>query len=388
MSVELTLACSVLLAGFALLTCFPAPVWVNWRFALLAGEYGHLFAWAALGLAAVAWNQRDEQTAVAHLAMVLSGAAFTLLAKPCVQAWRIAQVLPHTLHRQFGEHAPTAAPFSFCRLLAPGPRRVQAEPLDLPGGVRGEFYRPARQPDGGVPCLILIHGGGWDSGDCRQLPQLNHWLAGLGYAVAAISYRLAPVHPWPAQREDVLAAIAALKAAAPSLGIDPSRFVLIGRSAGGQIATAVGYAAGDPAIRGVAALYAPHDMRFVWSIARPDGALDSVKLMTQYLGGSPAGGREAGYNSASAQMLVRSGLTPPTLLIHGVLDTLVWQRHSDRLAARLAEAGIPHVNLALPWAVHAFEYSLTGPSGQLTRFALEWFLARTVGGKPAPTGKA
>jgi acetyl esterase/lipase len=67
--------------------------------------------------------------------------------------------------------------------------------------------------------------------------------------------------------------------------------------------------------------------------------------------------------------------TPPTLLVHGRLDTLVWYRQSERLAARLAAAGVPHYFLSLPWATHAVEYNLNGPSGQLTAYALAWFLA-------------
>jgi len=80
---------------------------------------------------------------------------------------------------------------------------------------------------------------------------------------------------------DVMAAIAWLKAHARDLEIDSARLVLLGRSAGGQLATAVGYGANDPAIRGVIALYAPHDMPFAWSVSREDDALNSIKLFRQ-----------------------------------------------------------------------------------------------------------
>jgi len=61
-------------------------------------------------------------------------------------------------------------------------------------------------------------------------------------------------------------------------------------------------------------------------------------------------------------------------LLHGSIDTLVWRRHSERLAARLSEAERPHVLVELPWATHAFEFNLAGPGGQLTTFAVRWFL--------------
>jgi len=173
-----------------------------------------------------------------------------------------------------------------------------------------------------------------------------------------------------------------LKSHAEELGIDPHRLVLFGRSAGGQIASAVGYTAHDPDVCGVISLYAPQDMPFVWSISREDDALNSLNLMRQYLGGAPDDSRAERYRTASAQLNIDES-TPPTLLIHGTLDTLVWRRHSERLAAALAAAGRPHVFVELPWAAHAFEYNLGGPSGQLTRYAVEWFLAAVTANSEA-----
>jgi acetyl esterase/lipase len=194
--------------------------------------------------------------------------------------------------------------------------------------------------------------------------------------VAALSYRLAPAQQWPAQRADVLEALAYLKNHAGELGVDPGRFVLLGRSAGGQIAQTVGYTAGDPAIRGVIALYAPSDLIFGYVNTHEDDMLKSPTLMRQFLGGTPDSAR-ANYESASALFHV-SRASPPTLLLHGTLDAVVWYRHSVRLDARLAEAGVPHAYVAMPWATHAFEFNLHGPGGQLTTYAVEWFLARVT----------
>jgi acetyl esterase/lipase len=63
------------------------------------------------------------------------------------------------------------------------------------------------------------------------------------------------------------------------------------------------------------------------------------------------------------------------LLVHGTIDTLVWHKQSERLASRLQEAGVPHVLVSLPWATHALEFNPGGPSGQLTLFAVKWYLA-------------
>jgi acetyl esterase/lipase len=293
-----------------------------------------------------------------------------------MQAWRIAQVLPDQLKAHGGGGAsPTRRIFSFPDLFfGRDPAVVSVRTLDVGGGLLLDFYPPMRPAGdaGPVPCVVAIHGGGWDSGDRTQLPKLNHWLAGRGYAVAAISYRLAPHALWPAQRDDVHAALAFLRSRAAELGIDPARWVLLGRSAGGQIAQTVGYTLGDPSIRGVVALYAPSDLIFGYVNTHENDMLKSPALMRQFLGGTPESAR-ANYESASAIFHV-GPRTPPTLLLHGTNDALAWHRHSERLAARLAEHRVPHTYVALPWATHGFEFNLHGPGGQITTYALERFL--------------
>ncbi len=368
-----------------------------WKLALIAGEFGHFLGLVALVLAC---------TIVAHGAVLgvseaasprrewlLMGGGFaaSLLATglffaPAVLATMVGQPLPRQLEKAFGGKVTSFGVTSLGDMLLPWPgvERVgvstrvfahegTAQELAL------DFYAPSGSAAGRVPCVVMVHGGGWDSGDRTQLADFNHWLAGQGYAVAAISYRLAPAFPWPAQREDTRAAIRWLKRHAAELGIDPTRLVLMGRSAGAQIAAAVGYGASDPDVRGVIGLYGVYDMNFVWSLAREDDVLNSVKLMNQYLGGEPTLANQEAYDSASAQGMVAKGQTPPTLLMHGTIDTLCWVKHSERLAERLREAEVPHAFVELPWGVHAFDYNLHGPGGQLTRYAVAEFLQMVTG---------
>lgn len=366
------LALALLVLG--LLTVVMAPVWSPWQLAVLAGEFGHWFAAAAIGIGIAAWWGRGGAPRVARLALALCVAASVLLLKPAFQAWRIASSVREELAAQFGARLSTRAPFSFAELfLGRNPVPVAVQTLTVPGGLPLDFYRAAASGDGRpAPCVIVVHGGGWDSGDRRQIPQLNHWLARRGYSVAAISYRLAPTFIWPAQRDDVLAAIAFVTTRASELGIDPVRLVLLGRSAGGQIALATGYTAGNPAIRGVVGLYTPSDLSFGYVNTHENDMLKTPALMRQYLGGTPDSAR-AKYESASAYYHV-SIRTPPTLLLHGENDALTLYQHSVRLNARLAENGVPRVFVSMPWATHAFDFNLHGPGGQLTTFALEWFL--------------
>lgn len=339
-----------------------------WKLALVGGEFGHWMVAVPLivaGLAAAFVQSGWRVVILAFCALAIAG-----LLRPAIEAWRLGRTAP-------------GLRFSWSRLYWPGKTRllpVQTEVYARPGGVelQLDFYSPPFRKDTTErpPCLVVIHGGGWDSGDNKQLADWNHRWAARGWAVATLNYRLAPKFPWPAQREDVMAALAWLKANARRLEFDPHRLVLLGRSAGGQIATAVAYGARDPDIRGVIALYAPHDLRFTWEISREDDALNSPQLLRQYLGGPPdTPERQALYDSGSGQLLARAD-SPPTLLIHGHADTLVWYRHGPRLSARLQELGVPCTHLELPWATHAFDFNPDGPGGQLADAAIGEFLAR------------
>lgn len=357
---------AALAAAAALLNFTRAPdSRTAWIVALAVGEFGHWLVLFPLGLAAVAVFATDGWARGAAVALGLV-AAIGLL-RPAFSASRLTPA------------------FSWLRLYwhAADPEvPVRTETYAQPGGIdlKLDLYLPPFVADTnrGRPVLLVIHGGGWDSGDNTQLTGWNRRWAAHGWAVVAINYRLAPQHPWPAQRDDVRAALAWVKANAARQGLDAGRIVVLGRSAGGQIATAAAYGAHDPAIRGVIALYAPHDMPFAWGVSREDDALNSVKLMRQYLGGPPdTPERQALYASASGQLLAGKD-SPPTLLIHGHPDTLVWYRHSRRLTARLQELGVPCTHVELPWATHAFDYNADGPGGQVADAAIAEFLGQVA----------
>ena len=87
-----------------------------------------------------------------------------------------------------------------------------------------------------VAIIVVIHGGSWEYGERGELAPLNTYLAQRGYVVATVSYRLAPAYPFPAARNDISAAIMYLQQHASQFGIDATHFVLLGRSAGGQLA--------------------------------------------------------------------------------------------------------------------------------------------------------
>jgi acetyl esterase/lipase len=360
---------ALLLVSF--LVVFKSPDWSYWTMALLAGEFGHWLSLLAFLLAGIAWGVRGTGPVAFSLMAIAAAIAGVLFLRPVVLATRISRELPRRLERSFGETNLERPAFSLVALGRRDPPPILSQSFKYAGDLALDFFPAVGRRN--APCVIVVHGGGWNGGERGEFPRFNHWLAGKGYAVAAISYRLAPENPWPAQREDIAAAIAFLKARAASLDIDPTRLVLFGRSAGGHLAEATAYSRDDQAIRGVIALYSPADVYFAWEFARDDDVLKSPQLLKDFLGGAPDTARAA-YDSASPIRFVGAN-TPPTLLIHGALDTLVWHRQSERLAQKLSEVKVPHAFVSLPWATHAFEYNLNGPGGQIATYSIEWFLA-------------
>src|SRR5690606_27563508 len=90
------------------------------------------------------------------------------------------------------------------------------------------------------PALILIHGGGWKSGDKRMMKPLATALAEYGYHSFAVEYRLSGEAQYPAGIDDVISAIHYVKANADEFNIDSAKIVVLGTSSGGQMASLIG----------------------------------------------------------------------------------------------------------------------------------------------------
>jgi arylformamidase len=104
-----------------------------------------------------------------------------------------------------------------------------------------DFYK-AKDVSGRAPLVIFVHGGGWKRGDKRNATgsdKVTHY-TGLGYHFASVNYRLVPAATVEQQAADVAAAIAHLISNAGKLGIDRSRIVLMGHSAGAHLSALVG----------------------------------------------------------------------------------------------------------------------------------------------------
>ncbi len=101
-----------------------------------------------------------------------------------------------------------------------------------------DVFRPSGQ--GKYPALLLLHGGGWRSGNrVMQIP-LAQMIASHGFVTATVEYRLSPEAIYPAAVYDTKAAIRFMRLHARKYGIDPGKMAISGSSAGGQLAALVG----------------------------------------------------------------------------------------------------------------------------------------------------
>ena len=98
----------------------------------------------------------------------------------------------------------------------------------------------------GAPTIVWIHGGGFVSGRRQDITNYLKVLAGRGFNIVNVDYTIAPEAHYPTPIRQVHAALSYLSRESGRLGIDPSRLVLAGDSAGAQIAAQVAATATNP----------------------------------------------------------------------------------------------------------------------------------------------
>jgi len=204
-----------------------------------------------------------------------------------------------------------------------------------------------------VPVIVFVHGGGWLRGSrrifCPGFSQEETFgaIAARGWAVLSIDYRLSGEAAFPAQLDDVIAALDWLRdEGAEEYGLDADRLALWGESAGGHLAALAALHPGSPA-RAVVDWYGPSDLALLLADADDHGE----PTREQSLLGGPGAYSDEMVRAASPRFAARSD-APPFLLAHGTTDDLVPTMHSELLATALTEAKA-HAELQLvPGAGH------------------------------------
>jgi len=216
-------------------------------------------------------------------------------------------------------------------------------PLEL------DLHRPEAD---GAPVVLFLHGGGWRLGSRRvmvphALPDGFARLTAAGLAVVSADYRLSGEARFPAQLDDVRDALAWVAASGAEHGVDPSRIVLWGESAGATLALLVGLGAPE-GVRGIVDWYGPTDLLAMAGHTGVDGIADVRE--TGWLG-VPAPQDPERARAASPLSRVQEG-APPVLVAHGEDDDAVPIAQSLALVDALASLGADVELRRVPGAGH------------------------------------
>jgi acetyl esterase len=206
------------------------------------------------------------------------------------------------------------------------------------------YVPPGPGPHGAV---VVVHGGGWEAGDrVTYVPPMFAVAASRGLAWISIDYRLTPAVTNGEQVADVQRALQWIRSNARALRIDPSRLVLVGESASGQLVAMV--ASTDRDLAGVVSFYGVYDLEAL------AGDPASPRSLSRRLFGITA------LDAAAVERLrafspVRQvrGDMPPLLLVAGTADGLVHQQR--QYAAALRAAGASHEIIEIEGAPHGME---------------------------------
>jgi acetyl esterase/lipase len=237
-----------------------------------------------------------------------------------------------------------------------------------------DLYQP---PQGDkFPVILQIYGGSWQTGSPSNQEWFSRYFAERGYLVVAIDYRHAPEWKWPEPIVDVRSALYWVSENSIKFGGDPGRIVVVGRSAGAQLAMRLAYQEGPSSIRGVVNFYGPVDLAHGWrNPPHPDPA-DVRRILELFIGGTPDQKPEH-YKHASPITFVSKSVAP-TLSFYGSRDHIVEARYGRQLDAALKRAGVTSVLLELPWSEHAFDAVPNGLGRGIALRYTERFIAWAV----------
>ena len=297
----------------------------------------------------------------------------------------------------------------------------------IPGTDRSllcDIWQPPQNVAPSGAAFIFLHGSAFCflDKDLATRPFFGH-LAAQGHLIMDVAYRLAPETDITGMVHDLMRAIVWLKEKASVYGIDPSRIVVGGGSAGGHLAMLAAYNMEDPAfiptdlvekdrsVCAVISLYGTSDMEALYyhtnqhltthSIpGRPkkevpkkmpgwmvkligkdfhrlglDKGFENIGTLPPLLGGHPDECPDR-YARFSPVTYVHAHC-PPTLLIHGAHDIMAPVKATRRLYQRLLAENVPVVLHVLPQSDHAFDmvFPRIAPAAHNAIYDVERFMA-------------
>jgi acetyl esterase/lipase len=231
-----------------------------------------------------------------------------------------------------------------------------------------DLYLPAKRTKlERSPAVVIIHGGGWTGGDKAAAREFNigTTLAKAGYVCASVEYLKEGAGRWPTNLLDCKNAVRFLRANADRYQVDVHHIGVIGGSAGGHLSLMVAYTHGvkelspENAYPGVSdKVQACVDMYGITDLltrqgTEPDGTPNG-KLREAGLFPAKRGENPEQWKFASPVCHI-SRTSPPTLILHGEVDTTVDRGQAVELDRKLAAQGVEHQLMLLPGVGHTFD---------------------------------
>jgi uncharacterized protein (TIGR03437 family) len=224
------------------------------------------------------------------------------------------------------------------------------------------------QGDGPFPVIVWIHGGAFRAGSKASPPPFPDRLMARGFAFASIGYRLSTEAQWPAQIQDVKAAIRFLRANAERYKLDANHFGVVGASAGSHLAAMLGTSGGvtlwdtpdmpnagvSSRVQAVVDQFGPLDFGQMDAMQMPScsaGTTSTASSPESALLGCTIGTCPEKTREASPITYVDAN-TPPFLLAHGSNDCNISPEQSRLMAETLVRAGHHPIFRVIPGAGH------------------------------------
>ncbi len=208
-----------------------------------------------------------------------------------------------------------------------------------------DVYRPKASAGETLPVIINVHGGSWVYGDKETYQYYAMQLAQHGFAVVNFTYRLAPMHKFPAPLEDMNLVAGWVLSNAEKYGLDVQNIFAVGDSAGAQILSSYAAIATNPDYAKSFYFSVPEGFALkalglncgLYQIAFDDPESIEIKPMADYLPGKDI-------KKEQRQISVVNHVTsafPPTFLMTSLGDFL--RKQAPIFNARLDECGVQHV---------------------------------------------
>ena len=215
-----------------------------------------------------------------------------------------------------------------------------------------DVYLPANRSSTSTKVMILIHGGGWNTGDKSDF---NAYVDSLkkrepSYAIFNVNYRLANTPDlFPAQEQDIKAAVEFIYSKKGEYIIS-DKFVLVGASAGAHLALLQGYKYSTPVKpKAIIDFFGPTDLIDLYN--NPPNPLVAAQLIA-VTGATPTSNNTLYMQSSPINFI--SSQTPPTMILHGGIDIVVSPSQSATLNTKLIIAGVTRQYVVYPTEGHSW----------------------------------